>query len=56
MHPAAMAGSRCEAGSSALIKAALTGSIEHTSSGRRTQRYQQLVVLALLACHDAGHS
>ena len=29
-------------------KAALTGSIEHISSGRRTQRYQQLVVLALL--------
>jgi hypothetical protein len=35
-------------------KAALTGSVEHISSGRRTQRYQQLVVLALLACHDAG--
>lgn len=37
-----------------ITKAALTGSIQHVTAGFRTQRYQQLVVLALLGCHDVG--
>jgi hypothetical protein len=37
-----------------VTKAALTGAIEQVRSGLRTQRYQQLVVLALVGCHDAG--
>jgi hypothetical protein len=37
-----------------VTKAALTGAIEQVRSGLRTQRYQQLIVLALVACHQAG--
>jgi hypothetical protein len=37
-----------------MTKAALTGAIEQIRSGLRTQRYQQLLVLALVGCHDAG--
>jgi hypothetical protein len=37
-----------------ITQAALTGSIQHVTTSFRTQRYQQIVVLALLACHDAG--
>jgi len=32
----------------------LTGSIQHVTASFRTQRYQQIVVLALLVWHDAG--
>ena len=37
-----------------VTKAALTGAIGQVRSGLRTQRYQQLIVLALVGCHDAG--
>ncbi len=37
-----------------ITKAALTGSVQHVTTSFRTQRYQQVVVLALLGCHDAG--
>jgi hypothetical protein len=37
-----------------VTKAALTGAIGQVRSGLRTQRYQQLLVLALVGCHDAG--
>jgi hypothetical protein len=37
-----------------ITKAALAGAIEHVSASFRTQRYQQIVVLAFLGCHDAG--
>jgi hypothetical protein len=37
-----------------VTKAALFGSTASVSSGQRTKRYQELVVLALIACHDAG--
>ena len=32
----------------------MTGSIQHVTASFRTQRYQQIVVLALLVWHDAG--
>ena len=35
-------------------EAALTGALQHVSSGYITQRYQQIAVLAIVACHDAG--
>jgi hypothetical protein len=35
-----------------ISKAALTGSLTHVPGSFRTQRYQQLVVLALIACHN----
>ena len=35
-----------------ITKAALTGSLTHVTASFRTQRYQQLVVLALIACHN----
>ena len=35
-------------------EAALTGALQHVSSGYVTQRYQQIAVLAIVACHDAG--
>ncbi len=37
-----------------ITKAALTGSVQHVTTSFRTQRYQQVVVLALLGCRDAG--
>jgi hypothetical protein len=37
----------------AITQAALTGAIQHVRPSLRTQRYQQIVVLALLACHNA---
>jgi hypothetical protein len=37
-----------------VTKAALTGAIEQVRGGLRTQRYQQLIVLALVGCHQAG--
>ncbi len=37
-----------------ITKAALTGALQHVSPGYATQRYQQITVLALIACHDAG--
>ncbi len=37
-----------------VTKAALTGAIEQVRGGLRTQRYQQLIVLALVGCHGAG--
>ena len=37
-----------------ITKAALTGALGHVSSGYVTQRYQQIAVLAVIACHDAG--
>ena len=37
-----------------ITKAALTGSVQHVTTSFRTQRYQQVAVLALLGCHDAG--
>jgi hypothetical protein len=36
-----------------IAKAALAGALDHVTAGRRTQRYQQLLVLALVACHQA---
>ena len=39
-----------------IAKAALTGAIQHAGPSFRTQRYQQIVVLALLACHNAGQA
>ena len=38
-----------------ITSAALTGAIQHVSPSYSTQRYQQIAVIALLACHDAGH-
>lgn len=38
----------------AITKAALTGALQHVSPSFATQRYQQLAVLALVACHDTG--
>lgn len=37
-----------------IIKAAFTGSIEHVRPSFRTRRYRELVVLALVACHEVG--
>jgi hypothetical protein len=37
-----------------LTRAALMGAIESVSPGAATQRYQQLVVLALVSCHRAN--
>jgi len=37
-----------------ITQAALTGSIQHVTTSFRTQRYQQIAVLALIGCHDAG--
>ena len=37
-----------------ITKAALLGSTAYVSPGQRTKRYQELVVLALIACHDVG--
>jgi hypothetical protein len=37
-----------------ITKAALTGALGHVSSLYVTQRYQQIAVLAVIACHDAG--
>ena len=37
-----------------IIEAALFGSIAAVSSGQRTKRYQELVVFALVACHEVG--
>ena len=37
-----------------ITKAALTGALQHVSPGYATQRYQQIAVLAVLACHDSG--
>lgn len=37
-----------------ITKAALFGSTRYVSSGQGTKRYQELVVLALIACHDTG--
>lgn len=39
-----------------ITQAALAGAIEQVTFGFRTQRYQQLVVLALVACHQTGHT
>jgi hypothetical protein len=36
-----------------ITKAALVGAVESVSGGRTTERYQRLVVLALVACHRA---
>ncbi len=38
-----------------ITRAALAGALSHVTAGRRTQRYQQLVVLTLVACHQARH-
>lgn len=38
----------------AITEAALTGALQHVSAGYITQRYQQIAVLAVIACHDAG--
>jgi hypothetical protein len=35
-----------------ITRAALTGVIQHARPSFRTQRYQQIVVLALIGCHD----
>lgn len=37
-----------------ITKAALTGALQHVSVGYVTQRYQQIAVLAVIACHDVG--
>jgi hypothetical protein len=37
-----------------ITKAALFGSTAYVSPGQRTKRYQELVVLALIACHNTG--
>ena len=37
-----------------ITKAALTGALQHVSPGYATQRYQQITVLAVIACHDVG--
>ena len=39
-----------------ITKAALAGAVDQVTEGRRTQRYQQLAVLALVGCHQAGHT
>lgn len=39
----------------AITMAALTGALQQVSPGYVTQRYQQITVLAIIACHDAGH-
>jgi hypothetical protein len=39
-----------------VTKAALTGATAHVGPSFRTQRYQQIAVLALLACHNAGQA
>jgi hypothetical protein len=36
-----------------ITKAALTGALQYVSPGYVTQRYQQIAVLAVVACHDA---
>jgi hypothetical protein len=37
-----------------ITKAALTGAIDHVPAGFGTQRYQQVAVLALVGCYQAG--
>ena len=37
-----------------VTRAALIGAIAYVAPGQSTQRYQRLVVVALLACHHAG--
>ncbi len=37
-----------------ITKAALTGALQHVTTGLSTQRYQRIAVLALAGCHDAG--
>jgi hypothetical protein len=37
-----------------ITNAALTGAIRHVGPSYNTQRYRQIAVLALLACHDVG--
>jgi hypothetical protein len=37
-----------------ITKAALTGALNSVAGGYRTMRYQELVVIALTACHVAG--
>jgi hypothetical protein len=39
-----------------ITQAALTGALQHVKPAIRTQRYQQIAVLALLGCHDAGQT
>ena len=39
-----------------ITKAAITGAIQHARPSFRTQWYQQIVVLALLGCHNAGQA
>jgi hypothetical protein len=38
----------------AITKAAITGALQHVRPSYATQRYQQVAVLALVACHDAA--
>jgi hypothetical protein len=37
-----------------ITRAALTGALQYVSPGYVVQRYQQIAVLAVIACHDAG--
>lgn len=37
-----------------ITKAALTGALQYARPALRTQRYQEIAVLALLGCHNAG--
>jgi hypothetical protein len=37
-----------------ITRAAITGALQHVRPGYATQRYQQIAVLALVACHDAA--
>jgi hypothetical protein len=38
----------------AITRAAITGALQHVAPSFATQRYQQIAVLALLACHDSA--
>jgi hypothetical protein len=40
--------------SPAAPRPALTGSVQHVTTSFRAQRYQQVVVIVLLGCHDVG--
>lgn len=45
-----------DAALASMTKAALTGALQAATPGLRTQRYQELVVIALRACHAVGQS
>jgi hypothetical protein len=39
-----------------ITRAAITGALQHVRPSYATQRYQQIAVLTLVACHDAAQS